>query len=287
MTPSPTPSATPTVVPDSWPGPGNTGVPAGTNLRLLKAGDSGNGWRVENGVLYVTQGGITLDSLDIPFVVKVMADNVSITRSRIRASGWYTINVSDPPMYYRGLKLTDVEIDDLGDFQLHTRHRRDGQRGRRLHAAQRARIRFVRPPHLRWTTLQDSWIHDFVCPSGSGWHSAGASANEGGGNIHILRNRIDINTANGGCASAAFALYPADGGPFDGVDVIGNYLDGGAYCLYTGQNQPGVKNVHVENNRFGRTYFSTCGRYGPVAQAATVNGNTFTGNAYIDGTPIT
>jgi hypothetical protein len=287
VTPSPTPSATPTVVPDSWPGPGNTGVPAGTNLRLLKAGDSGNGWRVENGVLYVTQSGITLDSLDIPFVVKVMANNVSITRSRIRASGWYTINVSDPPMYYTGLKLTDVEIDGLGSSSSTPGIAVMGNEGAVYTRLNVHGFGSSGPRISGGTTLQDSWIHDFVCPSGSGWHSAGASANEGGGNIHILRNRIDINTANGGCASAAFALYPADGGPFDGVDVIGNYLDGGAYCLYTGQNQPGVKNVHVENNRFGRTYFSTCGRYGPVAQAATVNGNTFTGNAYVDGTPIT
>jgi len=132
--------------------------------------------------------------------------------------------------------------------------------------------------------LQDSWLHGFVCDPGE--HSAGTSANDGGTGIKVLRNNIDINTNPNECASAAIAIYN-DFGSYDGVQIIGNRVSGGAYCIYTAQSQ-GAKNVRVEDNVFVRTATRpNCGIYGPVTQVQSGNGNTFVGNTWDDGSPVT
>jgi hypothetical protein len=130
VTPSTSAPATPTATPtSSSPTATPTNSPAGTvadasntgwrhtgvTLRTVKAGDSGAGWSAEtvggNPVFYVRTAGAVIDGLDIPMCVKVMANNVTIKRSRISCASYYTVNVSDPPIYYIGLTLTDDEID--------------------------------------------------------------------------------------------------------------------------------------------------------------------------------
>jgi hypothetical protein len=249
-------------------------------------GDSGPGWSAEtvggSPVLYVRSAGAVLDGLDIPMCVKVMANNVIIRRSRIACSGYYTINTSNPPTDYSGLTLTDVEIDGLSSTSVPgiavmatrdaTYTRLDvhgfGSSGPRLASG---------------TTLQDSYIHGFVCAPGE--HSAGTTANDGGSGIAIVHNNVDISTGAAGCASNAIGIYQ-DFGSYDGVLIQNNLVNGGAYCMYTAQNQ-GSKNIRVEGNHFGRAYYSKCGQYGPVAQVQSGNGNTFTGNVWHDtGLPI-
>jgi hypothetical protein len=128
----------------------------------------------------------------------------------------------------------------------------------------------------------DSYLHGFVCTLPE--HSAGTSANDGGSNITIRGNNIDISTGKDGCASAAIGIDP-DFGNYDGVKVMGNRVAGGAYCVYTAQSQ-GAKNVRVEGNTFARTYYPKCGQYGPAAQVAAGNGNTFLSNVWDDGTAV-
>lgn len=249
-------------------------------------GDSGSGWSAEtvggSPVLYVRTAGAVLDSLDIPMCVKVMANNVTIKRSRIACSGYYTVNTSDPPNYFKGLTLTDVEIDGLSSTSVpgiavmatanSTYTRLDvhgfGSSGPRLATG---------------ATVQDSYVHGFVCSPPD--HSAGMTANDGGSNISIIHNNIDISTGANGCASNAIGI-DQDFGMYDGVLIQNNLVNGGAYCIYTAQNQ-GSKNVRVEGNHFGRTYYSKCGQYGPVTQVQSGNGNTFVGNVWHDtGQPI-
>jgi glutamate-1-semialdehyde aminotransferase len=61
---------------------------------------------------------------------------------------------------------------------------------------------------------------------------------------------------------AAIGVDP-DFGNYDGVQIIGNRVAGGAYGIFTAQNQ-GAKNVHCDGNVFVRGTFD----YGPVAQVA-------------------
>lgn len=281
------PLTLPPPVTPGFPDATNTGVPAGTVLRNIVVGNSGPGWSAEtvggNPVFYVRTAGTLIDAFNIPFSVKVMANNVTFKRTRIAASGYYTINVSDPPTYYNGLTLTDCEIDGLNGT---------GVPGIAVMAGSNAtytRCNFhgfgsSGPRMAGGCTLQDSWIHGFVCVVPE--HSAGSSANGGGTNIRWLHNNIDMIPIVGpnSCASNCISIYSdfAPASAYDGVQMIGNRIRGGAYGIYTLQNQ-GAKNVRVENNVFVRGSFA----FGPAAQVQSgSNGNTFSGNTYEDGAPI-
>lgn len=287
-TPTPTPTATPTAVPGAWPGPGNTGVPPGTVLRLVKRGDSGNGWSVDTGTnatFNITQAGKIIDGFDIPFVVRAVANNITIKNSRIRASGYYTVKGFDPPTDFSGLTIMDTEIDGLNGLGVPGIAVATGSNATYL----RLNIHGFGSSGPRMTAgslMQDTWIHSFVCAPNE--HSAGSSANGGGTNIRWLHNNVSVLDAQGNktkCASNALSIY-ADFAPasaYNGVQMIGNLLAGGAYGLYALQNQ-GARGVRVENNVFDCTSFV----YGPVNQIQpnAALGNTFSGNKCTNGTPI-
>jgi hypothetical protein len=260
----------------------------GVTLTTVNVGDSGPGWSAEsvggNPVFYVRTNGAVIDSLNIPMTVKVNANNVTIKRSRIAAAGYYTVNVSDPPTYYDGLTLQDVEVDGLGDTST------PGIAVMGSGGATFDRVDFhgflsSGPRLASGATLKDSYIHDFVCVVPE--HSAGTSANDGGTNITILHNNVDINTGAAGCATAAIELAE-DFGTYNGALIKNNLMNGGSYCLYAAQTLTS-SNVLVEDNHFGRKYFANCGSNGAAAQiAAGTRGNTFSGNVWDDtGLPVT
>lgn len=279
-----TPSPTPTISsPGGFPNAADTGVPAGTALRTIKASDTGPCWHVENGAFQITCK-TTIDSFNIPFVLKVMANDVTVTKSKITAASYYTVNVSDPPTYFSGLSLIDDDLDggavatsqsiavmaNPGATYLRDNFHGFASSGPRLDDD---------------NLLQDSYIHDFVCKQPD--HSAGTSINGGGGNLRIIHNTIDINTTAAGCATAALELSPQDfSGVINGATIDGNWVAGGAYCVYLAETNTASSNIHFTNNTFSKKYNPQCGLFGPVAQVASGNGNTFTGNHYDDGTPI-
>jgi hypothetical protein len=278
---APTTSSSPP--PTGFPNASNTGVPAGTVLRTVANGDSGPCWNVANGNLYVTCS-TTLDSLNVPFVLKVMANNVTVTRSKITAASYYTVNTCDCPTYYSGLNLTDDDIDGglIASSQSiavmanpNATYLRDNFHG----------FASSGPRLDSGDLLQDSYIHDFVCQNPD--HSAGTSINNGGSNLRIIHNNIDINTTAAGCASAAIELSPQDfGGVINGATIDSNLIAGGAYCAYLAETNTASSNIAFTNNVLSKKYNPTCGLYGPVAEVASGNGNTFSGNAYDDGTPV-
>lgn len=257
----------------------------GVTLTTVHVGDTGAGWSAEtvggDPVFYVRTSGAVIDSLNIPMCVKVIADNVTIKRSKIACASFYTVNTSDPPTFFSGLTLQDDEIDGLST-------------GAGIAVMGTANATYTRldihgfgssgPRLATGDTLQDSYIHGFVCSPPD--HSAGTSANDGGTGITIQHNNIDISTGADGCASAAIELAE-DFGTYNGVLIQNNLVNGGAYCMYVAQTLTS-QNVRVENNHFGRVYYSTCGGFGPAAQvAAGTKGNTFTGNTWDnDGTTV-
>ena len=107
-TPSPasTPSSAPVPAPQSqpsggWPGASNTGVPAGTKLKVLEPGSGAPAGTVWSGnVLKVTTNGTVLDSLEIRGEVRVEAKDVVIKNSLITgqylASAFSLIYISGP-----------------------------------------------------------------------------------------------------------------------------------------------------------------------------------------------
>jgi hypothetical protein len=263
----------------------------GVNLRTVKVGDSGPGWHAQlvggNPVFYVTSDNAVVDGLDIPFMVKVFANNVTIKRSRIASGGYYCMFIGDPPTTYSGLRLVDVELDgkkDATNFVIAINASRNatftrinchsmGSSGPRLGTG---------------TILEGSWLHDYV--HGPDGHEAGISSNGNDENIIIRHNSISINTAG---ASSCIALYRDFGKP-DNVLVEYNLLNGGNYGIMCGiqasnGSYPPVNNIRFIKNVFGREFFPECGRYGPYAQFSSTNGtgNVWSGNTWGDGAAAT
>jgi hypothetical protein len=270
------------------PGPDCTGWRhTGVSLTAVARGTSGPGWHVEQiggqDVFYITENGAVIDGLDIPYLVKVFADDVTIQRSRIAHGGYYTLVIGDLPSTNRGLHLIDVELDGLQDTENFT-----------IAAMASLDATYTRVdvhgmassgPRLATNTIiEDSWIHDFV--HGPDGHEAGLSSNDAATGIVLRHNHISIDTEG---ASAPVALYRDFGNPND-VLIEHNRFDGGNYGVMAGiQSSAGdyapINDIRIVNNVFGRTFHPECGRFGAVAQFSEVNGtgNVFSGNVWGDG----
>jgi hypothetical protein len=123
--------------------------------------------------------------------------------------------------------------------------------------------------------IEDNWIHDLFQnnPASNPTHLDGVFS-QGGGNITIQRNYIDVPTV-----ATTAALFIQDSGGTDvGIKIYANYLNGGAYIL---RNQTGIA-VDVVNNTFGT------GVYGDVGDITGYPGTygTWSGNAHVDGTVV-
>lgn len=314
-TPTPTPTSTPTAggcigAPDTpggpdpwggcWPGPQNTGYPHGlpgdsrpaVTLRTVKVGDSGPGWRVETvgggPVMYIDQAGAVVDGLDINNIyVHIIANNVTIKRSRITNGGYYAMFIGDLPTTFKGLTLEDVELNGTRDTTNFTIA---------INASENATYRRVNvynmassgPRLATGTLMEDSWIHDFA--HGTDGHEAGLSSNDDASGMILRHNNVSINTEG---ASSAIALYRDFGKP-DNVLIEKNLLNGGNYGIMTGiqasdGSYPPVNNIRFLNNRMGREFNAECGKYAPYAQFSSTNGtgNVWSGNTWGGGAAAT
>jgi hypothetical protein len=275
-----------------FPDASNTGWQhTGVVLRTVKNGDSGTGWHVEtvggSPVFYVTAANTVVDGLDIPFMVKVFANNVTIQRSRIVNGGYYCMFIGDPPTTYSGLHLIDVELDGKNDavnFVIAANASRNatftrinchgmGSSGPRLGTG---------------TIIEDSWLHDYV--HGTDGHECGISSNGNDSNMIIRHNSVSINTAG---ASSCLALYRDFGKP-DNVLVEYNLFNGGNYGVMCGiqasdGSYPPVNNIRFIKNVFGRELHPECGYYGAYAQFSSTNGtgNIWSGNTWGSGAAAT
>jgi hypothetical protein len=96
----------------------------GVTLTTVTPTSSGNGWHVEvvggTPVFYVTQANAVVDSLDIPYQVKIFADNVTIKRSRITQEGFYTIIVGDLPSTNPITRLVSVPMTAARAYRYYT-----------------------------------------------------------------------------------------------------------------------------------------------------------------------
>ena len=80
----------------------------------------------------------------------------------------------------------------------------------------------------------------------------------------------------------------------DSVSIANTYLAGGGWTLYggarnNGHGGKGASNVAVTDTIFGREFFDKSGHFGPVTywDRAKAQGNTWSGNSFDDGWPIT
>ena len=245
----------------SYPGPSNTGVPAGTALR-------------PSGGFTVTQQGAVIEGLDVQGCIQVRASNVTIRKTRVRGS---CFNGAIDTGYgeVSGVLIEDVELDGGNQNEDAALLGNSGFTCRRCNVHHGG-------SGIRMTSnvvIEDSWVHDLYGSGDS--HNSGVGSN-GGSNFTLRRNNIDCGRLPN--CSGAFVLY-GDFNQITNVLAEGNLFNGGGFCVYggsvVGKNYPVASNVRFHNNAFGRSVFSGCGYYGPVNSWAG-GPHEWTGNFWAD-----
>jgi hypothetical protein len=220
-----------------WPGPENTGVPAGTVLK-------------ESGSLDLREPGEVVSNLNITGCVTVRAKNVTIRNSRITCdSATFSIRTYDS---VTDLLVENVEINGSGknsaavccsDYTL-----------------RRANIHHVidGPRLSSNSTIIDSWIHDLARVPDS--HNDTLQTT-GGSNIVVRHNRLEPHKpSTKDPLNACLMIGSTTSDSVTNLLVEENYCDGGNYSIGI-RDDLVASNIVIRGNRFGRNF-----RYGIVAR---------------------
>ncbi|WP_416954168.1 DUF4082 domain-containing protein [Nocardioides sp. T5] len=273
--PTPTPTATPTTPPPGgWPGPDNTGVPAGTALTPYTGPCTITSARTISGAdvlskcsdaLVIQTTGVVIDKSLVPGVWSIYGDgdsSVTITDSDVRAGATSTGGLW-------GYNITARRVDVTGGQ--HSFHCNDN------------------------CEVTDSWLHDQHNPDGGSFHN-NAFISNGGRNMVVRHNTLHctatLNSTDGGC-TADVSLF-GDFGPIDNVTIDNNFLRANnssiSYCAYGGDSDSKpytATNVRFTNNVFERGPNRRCGVYGPVTSFdRNAAGNVWTGNVWDSGEAV-
>jgi len=253
----------------------------------------GSGWHWQRGAVVVDKRGAVLDGLDIAGCVRVVADDVTLRRSRVSCRDYYLVKTVDPPRHFTGLLVEDVELDGMGALNGSTGIAFDSYTARRVDAHGLSSLAFKMGSH---TVVEDSYVHDFACGRQDGvitndlLHQAGIGTNGAAADMVIRHNTVDLGRAGAACLSGAIANYQ-DFGTFDRLVIDRNSIDAaGGYCLKAGVRQPGhpdATGVRVTDNVFGRDYSAGCGSYGPVSNWGPGPRNVWSGNTWGGGAAAT
>lgn len=272
-TPSPTAVPTPSPTPSGWPGPDDTGVPAGTTLTAY------------TGPCTITVANTVIDAKLIGCDLTIAAAGVTITRSQVNG----VVEVAS------GGSGTTVQLT-ITDSYINAGHRQVTGLGDRLFVATRVEIvGGNRGVLCAWRcTLQDSWVHGTYVESN--WHASGVRAERYSTIIHntIACDWLVPTAQDGGC-SADLTGYPDFAAPHDWI-IERNFFvanpNGAAFCAYGGSsplkpysNDPLTgTSIQFIDNVFQRGSNRACAAYGPVdAFNATKAGAVWSGNVWSDG----
>ena len=240
----------------SFPGPTNTGVPAGTVLRA-------------SGSITTSADGQVIDAMDVQGSIRVEHNNVTIKRTRIRQSGGQAITMNPSRT---NLVIEDCELDGTGNT--------DGASavGDSNFTIRRCNVHhFGEGPRTNGNNLvEDNWFHDFLNFVAQGAHQDVVQIT-GGSNIVLRHNTMDI-AVDGANAAVMMGTYPGSD-----ITVENNLLAGGGYTVYGGSSN-GYTNVKIINNRFSTRYYPRAGYHGPLVYTA---GAMVSGNVYHEsGLPV-
>jgi hypothetical protein len=246
--PSKKPSTAPAPLPPrsgGKPGPGNTGVPAGTRLTTV------NGNQV-----YSTDNQV-ISGLDIHGFVEITARHVTIKNSIIRGGPNPKCNsavlyVSQDFHSDASATVQDSEISPSypspcldGMWLVNTTLTRMN-----IHGAVDGLKAFDN------VTVQDSWVHDLSWfasdpnQGGGATHNDAVQTYEGNKHITLRHNNLTLN-AN---ANAAYMVSQDLGKVVTDIHITDNWLDGGGCTLNFahGTGPTPMTGIYITNNRFGR-----------------------------------
>ena len=203
------------------PGPSNTGVPAGVQLKA-------------SGSIQVTQDGAIVEGLDIAGAVTVLADNVTIRNCRITSGDYYPIRYFDNNNV--GLVVEDTEIASKTGATAGISFANYTARRLNVHGSADG---FKADSNV---LIEDCWVHDLS--NAPGEHND-AVQSTGGKGVTIRHNTLED-------ASNAAVQTGDLGGATEDLTIECNWLYGGGYTLnIRGKGSTVPKNTKVIDNRFG------------------------------------
>lgn len=281
-------------VPRGWPTPASTGW-RHTGVTLTP-------YPVTGEDTTISEPGTVIDGADIRSGVRIVADNVTIKRSRIMSTSCgkdYGCFVVDLAPGYSGLVLEDVEVTKADGVTNVDRAISVAEKGGSAESPRAT----IRRTHVHGTyrgilvgdntVIEDSYVADQDATAPAEAHTAAISAH-GSVGLTIRHNTIGLQPSE--TNSASMALY-GDMGPLSNLLIEDNYVNGGTSCLWIGTDFPRTAEsfVTIRDNLFGTTFHANCGRYDPAyITPANANGPNFTwtnnvwyapGNAR-DGQPV-
>ncbi|MFI9551405.1 DUF4082 domain-containing protein [Nonomuraea endophytica] len=264
------PTSTPTKPTDppmaGFPNEGNTG-PTISTFKKIKGGE-------------VKQDGAVFDGVEVSEGFDIWADNVTIRNCKIIVGGYWGIQLRAG---HTNLTVENCEIGSNKKTKLDIGIWNDGTgdmtvRRNNIHTTSNAAIM------AKSGLIEDNYIHD-MWQANPGDHTDGIQTN---GNKEknklVIRHNTIINPEN---QTSAIILSPVFG-PIHDVEVTGNLLAGGGYCIYGGakhiEHPFSPYNVVIKDNVFSRQVFSKCGYYGPMAHFdSKAEGNLWSNNRWEDG----
>jgi hypothetical protein len=267
-----------TAPPDDWPGPSNTGVPAGTTLAPY------------DGPCTITTDGTVIDARIVNCTLEIKARGVVIRRSEVNGRVYSSEGSNASFMIFD----SDVDAGPVTEAAVATMNL----------TVVRSDIRGAASTIYCYSNcfIIDSWLHGQYLADDSGTHLNGFLANDNGDdpggrtNAWLIHNTIHCDTQpnalDGGCTGNVNLF--GDFGAVSDVTVQDNLLrasTGMSYCVYGGESPdkpfPDSHNIVITGNVFERGSNGLCGDYGPVISFdSTDPGNHWSGNVWDDGTVV-
>lgn len=281
---TPTPTTTPTATPTStlappmnrnWPNASNTGVPAGVTLTPY------------TGSCTIQQDNTVIDAKLVNCErLRIIADNVTITRSRINGR----IDTPDPedPNYSYSFRITDSEVH-VGNVLGITAIKQANFYANRIEVTGGARSIYCQTN----CTVENSWVHGQASDPLGEAHTSGIRMDQ---NLILRHNTLvceSIRLPGKGACSAALSGY-GDWAPVQNNLIENNlFLPGtSSNCAYGGSSggkaySSAARDIRFIDNVFVRGSSGRCGMYNAVfGFDATRPGSVFRNNVFDDGTPV-
>lgn len=232
-TPTPPPTTPPTTPPSTTvPGPGNTGVPAGTRL-------------TRSGSIVVTVPGTVIDGRDVAGSIDVQANNVTIRNSRVSTgAARYPIRVHPG---VTGTLIDHVEVSNEGGpgKGIYFNSGSGTVRYSNIHSAEDGV--FITADNV---TLEYNYIHTLMRNEGA---HPDAIQIRGGDNITIRGNNLQAIHPQTGVSNAAIQIGSLVGDTITNLRVTDNLMNGGRFTI-NGGGRGEVDSAIYSGNRFGRDH---------------------------------
>jgi hypothetical protein len=258
-----------------WPGPDNTGVPAGVVLTAYA------------GPCVITTAGTVIDAKTVNCDLDIQAANVTIKNSKV--NGIVFLDNDLPGSSLWSMLVQDTEVDagtqqraaiSVGNMTVLRANLHGGETAAQCEE------------NSSFCSITDSWLHGQYIPDDQPWH-LGGFLSDGGVNMTLRHNTVvcdhAVNSVNEGCTGDLNFIpnFAAISGALVEHNLLGANI-GASYCTYGGEKfsspTPHSNHLVYKDNIFQRGSNNQCAAFGPVTNFD-INqpGNEWTNNRWADG----